>query len=252
MNAESFAEVLPLLPSTENPKQVFVDGVAYILYEDHRWLLPIVRCSQQKGALPKPCTVIMFDRHHDAVDPPKGAMEDLWRLRSEPSLQGAVSLCIESLRKTDDWLKTGMELGFFGDALIFGVRDVSEVERYRFRVDHVGGQHRIEITSWLPRSSLAYQGHISDVIRRCEFEPMWKILGWEHRGGDKRFRFLPSLPKILLIIDLDCFAIPWSDYVFAWPTKVFEAEFLESSEYWSTDGWTGRSFLQGLAKKPDW
>jgi hypothetical protein len=68
MKTLSFAEVLSLLPGTENPKQTYADGVPYILHEDHRWLLPLAHFAQQQGMLPKPCTIIMFDRHHDALE----------------------------------------------------------------------------------------------------------------------------------------------------------------------------------------
>jgi len=126
MEIQSFAEVFSLLPESENPKQTSVDGVPYILHEDHRWVLPIVHFAQQRGTLPKPCTVVMFDRHHDALDPSKKSMDDLRRLRSTPTLQGVVSLCAEGLSKIDDdWLKAGMELGLFGHAVIFGVADSS-------------------------------------------------------------------------------------------------------------------------------
>jgi hypothetical protein len=247
MDLQSFSGVFSLLPEAENPKQTFVDGIPYVLHEDHRWLLPIVHFAQQAGTLPKPCTVIMFDRHHDALDPPRSASDELKQLRAKPTLQGVVSLCEKSLRKTDDdWLKAGMELGFFGDAVIFGVEDDFEKDNFRFYQDHQGKQHRIEMT-WRPRSNLAYQGHLSDLCRRSEFEPMWKILGWEI--AKHRFQFLPGLPKILLTIDLDCFAIAWTDYMFEWPIKVFECEFLKPSSYRSTEQWTGRSFLQELAKK---
>ena len=100
----------------------------------------------------------------------------------------------------------------------------------------------------LPRSALAYQGHLSDLAYHDVYRRTWEILGWEIRSGEP-FRFLPGLPRILLTIDLDCFAIEWSDYMFAWPKKVFDREFLEQSGYGATLGWSGRSFLQGLAKK---
>lgn len=250
MDTQSFVKAFSLLPESENPKQTSVDGIPYILHEDHRWVLPIVHFAQQQGTLPKPCTVIMFDRHHDALDPSHLAQDELKRLRIKPSLQGVTSLCAEHLRRIDDdWLKAGMELGFFGDAAILGVREDFGAAKYRLYTDHVGNQHCIEMSSTLPRSDLAFKGHLSDVNRRSEFESLWKILGWEHRWSDKRFHFLSDLPKILLTIDLDCFAFSWSDYTFAWPPKIFEAEFLERSDYWSTSGWSGRSFLQALAKK---
>jgi hypothetical protein len=93
----TFAVLFRLLPETENPKQVFVDGVPYVLHEDHRWLLPIAHIAQEAGALPKPCTVVRYDAHQDAFVPPRGAFPELQRLRSEASLEGIVSLCNRSL-----------------------------------------------------------------------------------------------------------------------------------------------------------
>lgn len=134
-------------PPTENPKQSTVDGLSYILHEDHRWLLPIAFSAQQRGFIPKPCTVVMCDRHHDALNPLKTASSELKRLRAEPSVQGMISLCADHLKKNDDdWLKAGMDLGIFGDAAIFGVHDYEEAEHFRFYTDNAGNQHRIEIT----------------------------------------------------------------------------------------------------------
>ena len=93
----------------------------------------------------------------------------------------------------------------------------------------------------------AYQGHLSDLARRREFEDLWKILGWQIEK--KRFEFVPGNPKILLTIDLDCFATIWKEYLFALPARVFEGEFFSPSDYRSTEGWTGQQFLQSLATK---
>ncbi|MGC1724865.1 MAG: hypothetical protein WA755_05790 [Candidatus Acidiferrales bacterium] len=242
MDVDSFAELFSLLPVTENPKQASFDGIPLILHEDHRWLLPIAFLAQQKGLLPRPCTVIMFDRHHDALDPSRDALDQLKRLRVKPNPPEVVSLCAEKLKKNDDdWLKAGMEIGIFGDAVILGVHDDFEAEKYRFYRDHLGQQHAIEMTA-LPGSGLAHQGQLSDLARRKDLGALWKVLGWGII--EKRFRFLPDVPKTLLTIDLDCFAIEWRDYTFAWPNKIFESEFLKPS-----GDWTGRSFLQELARK---
>jgi hypothetical protein len=72
---------------------------------------------------------------------------------------------------------------------------------------------------------------------------MWDILGWKVTYKDGSF--LPDRPKILLTIDLDCFAIEWGEYVFAWPDKIFEGEFSKRARI----GWSGREYLEGLAKK---
>ncbi len=238
----SFDEVFSLLPATENPKQTYINDAPCILHEDHRWVLPLVCVAQGEGLLPKPCTVIMFDRHHDALDPSNAAMQDLRRLRLAPEPYGVVSVCAERLKKIDDdWLKAGMELGLFGDVAIFGVDHCFGMENQIY-TDQSGGRHRIEI-SHLPRAALSYQGSLCDAIRRDDFGSLWEILGWSLSW--RSAQFLSGLPKVFLTVDLDCFAIEWDEYIFAWPTKVFEREFLEPRTF----GWTGQSFFQELVNK---
>jgi len=239
----SFADIFSLLPKTENPKQTFVDGVPYILHEDHRWCLPIVLVAQQGGLLPKPCTVAMFDWHHDALNPLQSASDELKRLRIKPTIKGVTSLCAKYVKKNDDdWLKAGMELGFFGDAVIFGVDDTSEREKFRSYRDHLGSTHKIEMCT-LPKNALSYEGRLTDAIRRDKFGTMWEILGWEVKGASARF--ISGLPKILLTIDLDCFAIPWRDYIIPWPDFVFESEFHVRAGHCRS----GQFFFRELASK---
>jgi hypothetical protein len=230
----SFDEVLSLLPATENPKQTLFDGVPCVLHEDHRWLLPIAYFAQRNNLLPQACTVVMFDRHTDAIDPYKRAGDELGRLRQDPNLQGIVSLCSDALMKNDaDWLKAGMQLGLFGDAIIFGAYD-GDSEIY---TDHIGNEHRIKMSASLPQHTL------SDALKFDELQSMWDIVGWKVTCKDGSF--LPDRPKILLTIDLDCFAIEWGEYVFAWPDKIFEGEYSNRARI----GWSGREYLEGLAKK---
>ena len=238
---DNFSEVFALIPESEDPKQISVDGVPYILHEDHRWVLPIVQHAQAKGLLPKPCTVVIFDWHHDTVPPYQSAADELKKLRTAPTIEGIITLCAKRLRSIDDdWLKAGMELGVFGDAVIFGVDDWEEAASYK---DHVGNRHRIEFCA-LPKSALSERGQLSDLIRRDDFGSMWETLGWNAAGRIPGFT--PGLPKIFLTIDLDCFAIPWRDYTFTWPDAIFESEFRSKAR---RDCWTGASFLQELASK---
>jgi len=234
----NFEEVLSLLPAAESPKQTTIGSVPCILHEDHRWVLPVVYSAQQASFLPKPCTVVMFDRHTDSLDPFGRCGHELRQLRQEPTLQGVVSLCEKHLLRVDnDWLKAGMQLGLFDDAVIFGAIE-NGCEMSKVYSDHLGNPHRILAHRLLPRYVLG------DAISRDQFGPVWDILGWEVtcKGGV----FLPDQPKVFLTIDLDCFAIPWDEYTFAWPTKMFEGEF--SSERTKID-WNGRDYLKGLGSK---
>ena len=36
------------------------------IHKDHRWVLCLIYYGQEKGLLPKPCDMVIFDAHHDA------------------------------------------------------------------------------------------------------------------------------------------------------------------------------------------
>lgn len=233
---------LEQLPSSERVQFTKVDTTPCVLHENHRWLLPIAYLAQQGQLLPIPCTLVMFDLHHDALGP--RCLEQLTAWRRTPTVEGLVGLCESHLKPLDDdWLKAGMELGLFGDAVIFGVEDASDRDRLSIHTDGSGGLHRIDMLS-LPREELAYQGRLSDLARRDEFGRVWDTLGWQVSDGTSRLA--DGGPKILVSIDLDCFVVRWGDYRFPWPCEVFEREFGEISSYWSTQGWSGASFLRAL------
>jgi len=233
------------LPTPENPIEWTVAGVRFVLHEDHRWLLPIAHVAQEQGLLPKPCTLVVFDLHHDALVP--SCLPELRAGRENLTVEDVIRLCGQNLSKNDDdWLKAGMELGLFGDAVIFGVEDTSDRDKYRIYRDDLDREHRIDMLQ-RPRGALAYQGSLSDRARSGALERIWNVLGWQIL--DQLFEFLPDRPKILLSIDLDYFAVRWGDYTFPWPDEVFEREFLVASDYWSTQGWTGKAFVRGMVEK---
>jgi hypothetical protein len=233
------------LPARENLSEWTVGGVRFVLHEDHRWLLPIAHAAQEQGLLPKPCTLVMFDLHHDALEP--RCLPGLRAARERLTVNDVVRLCGQNLSSNDDdWLKAGMELRMFGDAVIFGVEDTSDRDRYRtYRAD-LAREHTIDMLE-RPGSALGYQGSLSDRARSGALERIWNVLGWQIL--DCVFEFLPDQPRILLTIDLDYFAVRWDDYTFPWPDEVFNKEFLAASDYSSTQGWTGKAFLRGLVEK---
>jgi len=93
------------------------------LHKDHRWVLPIIFYKQQKNILPYPCTLVMFDAHHDILAP--SCKEDILRIKKTGiTFDELVNLCREKLSKNDhDWIKAGMELGLIDNAVIFWVGD---------------------------------------------------------------------------------------------------------------------------------
>lgn len=224
-----------------------IGGRSVLIHKDHRWLLPLIHSSQVHGRLPTPCNLAMFDAHHDALEP--HCLDRIRSLREAGfTIEELIELCNRDLRiLDDDWLQAAMYLGLIRDAVLFGVHDVGCVNFPMMFVDSAGERHRIEVMG-LPGRQLGYQGHLSDLAKGRAYEHAWQILGWECQSSGY-FRFADDAPKIALDFDLDCFAVPWREYVFPWPDEVFEAEFIKPSTYSTTEGMSGQTFVLGLAQK---
>jgi len=215
------------------------------LHKEHRWVLPIIFYNQQNKILPHPCTLVMFDAHHDTRDP--NCMEDIIRIKeAELTFSEIVNLCKERLSdRDDDWVKAGMELGLIDDAVIFGVEDGASNRNLEKYEDQQGIIHKIKLLG-LPREELDYQGDLSDIIRSEALSEFWKILGWQ---CNSQFSFVEDERKILLDFDLDCFIVRWRGYHFPWPEEVFKKEFPAPLNHRPTSGWTEKGFLNGLINK---
>jgi hypothetical protein len=158
---DTFSELFSLLPARENPKHAMVGGRSYIIHEDHRWLLPIANFAQEMNLIPKPCTLVMFDAHKDSVDPT--CLEVLSAARASLTSQQLVDICQTQLRiLDDDWVKAGIELGIFGDAVVFGGWRGEELHDVDVYQDKATSQNHRFIKSGLPLHALAYQGELSD------------------------------------------------------------------------------------------
>jgi hypothetical protein len=212
------------------------------LHNDHRWTVPLIAQAQEDRFIPRPCHLIMFDRHHDALTP--SCLTEIHRIRSKgPNLIDLVNLCESHLRPLDDdWIKAAMELGLVDHAVIFGVEGKPLGNEFDFN-DHRGQRHRIIVLGSV-RTALQHEGDLSDIARRDELRELWSILGWTQR--DETFTFATGGAKSFLTIDLGCFVVSWREYLFPWPEEVYTNEFHSPSTYWSTKGWTAKTFLHGL------
>jgi hypothetical protein len=173
------------------------------LHNDHRWTLPLIAKAQEDGFISRPCHLIMFDRHHDALTP--NCLTELQKIRSKgPNLTDLVNLCENHLRPLDDeWIKAAMELGLVDHAFIFGVEDKSQGNEFDVN-DHRGQRHRIIVLGSV-RAALQHQGDLSDLARRDELRELWSMLGW--RQGDETFTFATGDPKSFLTVDLGYFVV---------------------------------------------
>lgn len=223
-------------------------AVPTFVHDDHRFILPIVYWAQRHGRLPLPCKLVMFDRHSDDLRPQQGrALEMIRAMRaSEPSVDDLLTLTDGSLSdRDDDWLLAGMELGLFSDAVVFGAEDLGGAGLREFQ-DHRGEAHRIWINASLPGDCFGVQGNLGDIARKYEVRPLWEILQWGPRNGRMDFT---GTEVVALSVDLDAFAIEWQDFTFPWPEEVWTRRFLKESTYDTTQGWTGKRFVEGLCRK---
>ena len=230
------------LAQLDGPRTGTAGGRPLRLHNDHRWTVPLIAQAQEDGLVPRPCHLIMFDRHHDALTP--DCVTELQKIRSKgSSVPDLVNLCESHLRPLDDdWIKAAMELGLVDYAVVFGVEDKPPANEVDFD-DHRGQRHRIIVLGPV-RTALQQEGDLSDLARCEELRELWRILGW--RQEEDTFTFATGDPKSFLTVDLGCFVVSWREYLFPWPEEVYANEFLSPSTFWSTKGWTAKGFFHGL------
>lgn len=233
------------LRDTDGLQQESVLGKEVYLHEDHRWLLPIVVDAQERGLLPRPCTLVMFDAHHDALVP--HALEEIRRVAKHGvTVAETIRLCKDHLAKMDDdWVIAGMELGIFDNAVVFGVHNCNGDPM--FHTDGDGRDHLIWATYSLPGEAMEYQGDLSDHAKRKQLQPLWNALSWNMSNG--KFQFQEGAPNILLNFDLDCFSGSIREVSVSWPDRLFENQLLKESTYPTTAGWTGKVFVEKLVER---
>lgn len=219
-----------------------------VIYDDHRWILPLIFEAQEDKLVPRPCTLVTFDRHHDAIVPLPPALEVITDIRARETNYVDVVELVESNLSTNnnDWLRAGMELGILGDIINFGARETRNVQA-EFE-DHLGNNRKIHFLN-LPGGTLQHQGSLADIAKSEELQPIWDVLGWERNHPDGIFCFAKGRERIILDFDLDCFAMDWTDYLFPWDEEVWKEEFHKFSDYWSTKGLSGADVVNGLIDK---
>jgi hypothetical protein len=215
-----------------------------VIHDDDRWILPVVLAAQNDGLINPSATLISFDQHHDALDVRAG-ISPLVKLRKEgcPSTDflKVVKEHLSSL--DDDWIKAGMELDLFSDAVVFGVARGGDRIPRQYK-DHMACLHKVLLEYSLPGHSLGYHGNLSDIARHEELRDLWDVLRWQPAKG--QFAFHHDAPQLVVNIDLDCFAVYWRDFAFPWPDEVFEDHFEKPSDYFGTTGFTGGWFIREL------
>lgn len=216
-------------------------------HDDHRFVLPIVHYAQEREFLPRPCKVLMFDRHHDSLAPRSDlALDAIRELRRDGvAYERLLRLVADDLsNEDDDWVRAGMELGMLSDAVVFGTMQTLPENPFDFE-DHAGVRHRIFINPGLPGECFGQQGNLSDAGRGYAMKPLWDLLDWDIR----KHGFRLSDERVLFDIDLDVFVMMWEDFLFAWRPEVWNKRFLEEADYFASAGWSGKRFVQELLSR---
>jgi hypothetical protein len=221
-------------------------GVPVVAHEDDRWIIPAVAAASGSARLGLPVQLVSLDRHHDACVLRKG-LGEIPRVRGAGLPDADLLRVVDSHLSSndDDWIKAGMELGVFGDVIVWGVDpngpSFDDEAEYR---DHLGQPHKLFVECSLPDGQLEFQGSLCDAVRRDELEPYWDALGWE--VSSRRLGFNDLRHQLVVNIDLDCFAISWQGFTLPWPEEVWEARFNSPSTYSGTKGMTGGNVLRAL------
>lgn len=216
-----------------------------VLYEDHRSLVFVLWYALNKAkTYTKPPMLIYFDGHDDAKQPSIAAMRAAEEVRKGASEKDVFSFVEWELGGLDDdWLIAAMEIGVVGDALLVGCEDASNLQGFlSIHTDHRGDTHRI----WHIHNlwdALEYQGALTDVVRKSEFQDLWTALGWEPRGW-----FNSNETNLVLDFDLDCFAGEFAGCTLPWPHDVLINSFQRQSRQLN-NGMSAQRFLRTLCDR---
>jgi hypothetical protein len=242
-------DLIERLVEIDSLEQISIKDKTCFKHTSHRFTLPILLAAQRKGILPHPCKLICFDRHHDCRVPIE--LEKVKQIDAHSvDLSTFVDFCLHDLiTLNDEWIIAGIELGMIDDVVMFGVRDTScpAISYNNIYESSQGKNHNVIIKSAHPGQMLDHQGEMADLCLAREQRTFWDILGWS-RGSGGVFGVSDDQPPFLLDIDLDCFAFRWEDFVFPWPDEVYQARYLDESEYHTTRGLSGKIIFNELLK----
>lgn len=96
-----------------------------VVYEDHRYILNILRYAFENKILEKPINVISFDYHSDSYDNPSLlTLENINKVKSLGLKEFWNFIEFEHSIQDDDWLVSGMEYGLINDVALMFVKEI--------------------------------------------------------------------------------------------------------------------------------
>lgn len=96
-----------------------------VVYEDHRYILNILRYAFENKILEKPINVISFDYHSDSYDNPSLlTLENINKVKKLGLKEFWNFIEFEHSIQDDDWLVSGMEYGLINDVALLFVKEI--------------------------------------------------------------------------------------------------------------------------------
>ena len=245
-------ESLKPLIKIDKLRKIEFDQCDSYVHERHRWVLPLIFEYQKMGFLPKPCKLLLFDRHDDGQILSEEALSFIKGTFSNLSTEIVIEICTKYLNpQNDDWIKAGMEMGIFSNIIAFGV-DQNErwfnegsYQNKNYYKDQNGIVHFM-IYLGHPGDEVHDRGFFGDLCKKNEsIEQVWKELNWDY-DKEKGFFFNSNSEKLVIDIDLDCFTIYWGDYIFPWIEEVYIDRYKREKSSNVPKLWCGFKFFQGL------
>ena len=221
-------------------KLYFLNSKPIIIYEDHRFIVPILWLAKKHKLINSGINMFCMDGHIDGLLHQKNK-DKIKNFANLSSFEDVFIFCRDQLgTMDDDWIKLLMDCDLLNDIVVAGDnRNHFDDKEY---VDVNKEKHRLR-TMFGFEGSFDYQGSLADLARPDLYNELWQIIGWENvpRKGFE----MDSVP-ILFDIDCDYFIYSWRGRSYAWRKDFYEIEFNKISSYDSASGWSGREFLLKL------
>jgi len=234
----------------------FFNNKPVFIHRSHGWTMYLAYHAQQLGLLSKPCTLVMFDGHRD--------MSYLRHLKKriidcrnagnpQPEMEFLSKEIVDSNNNT--WIRIGMQLGVFGDAILFGgAHDRSRENGREIKLDNSSSISAEEIVfDNKLRHLVIYLDYLSSEISnqlRGEYHEeashnlFWNLLGWN--CDEYRFQFTQPTRDVLISIDLDYFTTIWKECIFPWPECVWEYEMSHGIGFYKSERLSSKDFFRNL------
>ncbi len=230
------------------------NGKSVIVYDDHRFIVPILWLAKSIGMIKCPLNMVYFDQHHDANDQKEDRDEKFKAaikiLKKTKSFEEAFEITQNGgIRKSNDtWLKVLMDLAIVKDAVLIGGNANSDFKKYieEGYVDVDEKTHQFKNIGML-KGVFDSKKILGNNYHEELFKPTRDIIGW-YLGSKGRTATMNKEP-ILLDFDLDYFTFYCSRGHYIWDERFYHDEFDVISNYHTTAGWSGKKFLNKLIQR---